>query len=207
VFTLHFNQGPVNSSDIDLASSLQPPAVVYGFNLRASKAIEQQASEAGVAVVCDPVIYRLVEDAEARLLRAGPATSDRVLGELEVADTFALRGKSKGVVVAGCQIFSGAVREGSSVSVLRGGGGGGGDDDEEEEEEEEEQAGSCGSEIFRGVVASLRVHKDVVAEVLHEKDPGGEAQFCGLQLEDKGGVLFACRAGDRIRVVEESARY
>lgn len=129
---------------------------ILGFNVKAPRSIQQQASrlQPQVEIHCDDVIYRLMSyttDKVAGLLP--PRIEKRVTGEAQIAQVFPINVKSRIFKnIAGCKITNGIVSRNTMVRVLRSG--------EDLNEGDEEAAGR--KVVFEGKLDTLKhLKKDV----------------------------------------------
>ena len=150
--------GSVSESDIKRADAAG--ALVVGFNVGIGGRAAEAARRQGVNVETSRVIYELADRVRDRMRnRLRPELRELELGRVEVRALFRV---PKVGTVAGCRVLDGKVTRAARVRVLR-----------------------DGEELFDGPIASLRVHKDDVAEV-------GEGHECGIAL---GGAVDL-REGD-----------
>ena len=99
--------GLIAPGDISLATTTNPPAVVFGFGVKPDKGVENMARREGVDLKMSEIIYDLIDDVEERLYEGwGNKTETLVVGQAEVLKVFALRGTLKGTVIAGELLFS-----------------------------------------------------------------------------------------------------
>ena len=121
---LRSSVGSVSEFDLDVASTSSSTLVL--FNTDASGPMRRLASERGVRIVEERIIYRIVE--RVREIMEGmlePLRSKRVVGEAEVGEVFGVKVKGVGTVkVAGSRVRNGVIAKGKRVRVLRGGEGG-----------------------------------------------------------------------------------
>ncbi|UCH78518.1 MAG: translation initiation factor IF-2 [Candidatus Coatesbacteria bacterium] len=135
---LHTGVGPVNESDVLLASASE--AVIIAFRVGVEAKAKKLAQQEGVEIRTYDVIYETIEDVRAALEGLlEPEIVTEVVGEAEVRQVFPLSASAK---VAGCMVQSGRVFRGARARVLR-----------------EEAA------IHEGTVTSLRRFRDDVREV------------------------------------------
>lgn len=107
--------GDMSISDVDLAAASS--ALLVGFNLVASDAVETHAKRMGVTIMTYKVIYDIVDDIKAAMEGKLKAVEERVfLGKAEVKAVFG-SGKRK---VAGCAVTEGKIQKGAFVVVRRG---------------------------------------------------------------------------------------
>jgi translation initiation factor IF-2 len=168
--------GAVTEGDILLAKA--SGAIIIGFHVRPDNKARSAAEREGVEIKLYKIIYEAVADVRAALegmLR--PDEKEVVYGEAEVRETFKV---SKIGTIAGCIVRSGMINRQGRVRVIR-----------------------DGSEVYDGIIGSLRRFKDDVKEV---KD-GFE---CGIGVENfndvKVGDLFECYRKETIaRTLASSA--
>ncbi|XP_044285578.1 translation initiation factor IF-2, mitochondrial isoform X2 [Varanus komodoensis] len=151
---IHYGIGDVNENDLRLAETFN--SIIYGFNVGASKSIQQLATKKEIKVKMHKIIYRLVEDLQDELSDTlPPAVEEHVLGEASVIATFEVtEGKSK-VSVAGCRVQKGQLDKKMKFKLIRN-----------------------GEVIWTGFLASLKHHKDDVPVVKTGMD-------CGLSMDKK----------------------
>ncbi|KAG8934681.1 hypothetical protein FRC02_009508 [Tulasnella sp. 418] len=146
--------GDVTDSDIKMASAVN--GMILGFNVSLPRSMEMLASQSGVPVHIDTVIYRLIDEIRTRVAALLPPTIEhRVLGEAKVQELFniSLRG-GKSLSVAGCRIINGTMEKNKTIRVVRN-----------------------GEIIARGPCSGLKHHRDEVNEVR-------KGMECGLTMED-----------------------
>ena len=113
--------GPVSEFDIEHAAVAS--GHIIAFNVPTEPAHRRSAEQAGVKIIEENIIYRLVDDVKAVLGELlPPLVTQRVLGEAEVAQVFEINVKGRVMVpVAGCRVRNGVIGKASKVRVLRGG--------------------------------------------------------------------------------------
>jgi translation initiation factor IF-2 len=113
--------GAVSEFDIEHAAVAR--GFVISFNNAIDAAMKRKAEMAGVGLLESNIIYRLVDDVKATLSEfLPPLVSQKVLGEAEVAQVFAITVKGrKQKPVAGCKVRNGVVGRNAKVRVLRNG--------------------------------------------------------------------------------------
>ena len=176
VDVIHRGVGSITESDILLARS--SGAVIVGFHVRPDNNARAAAEREGVEIKLYKVIYEAVEDIRAALegmLR--PEERELILGEAEVRETFKVPRLG---LIAGCSVRSGTIQRGGRARVIR-----------------------DGSEIYDGVVGSLRRFKDDVKEVR-------EGFECGIGIENfndiKLGDVIECYRKEQVaRTLASSA--
>jgi len=155
------------------------PGHILGFNVKAARSIQQQASrlQPQVEIHCDDVIYRLMSyttDRVASLLP--PRIEKRVLGEATIAQVFPINIKSRLFKnIAGCKVINGTVSRNSLVRVLRAG---------ETLDQGDEEAGGR-KVIFEGKLDTLKHLKKDVLEIRKGTDCGiGFEGFQDFKVDD-----------------------
>ncbi len=139
VRVLHEGTGTITDSDVLLAAASN--AIIIGFNVRPSTKVQEFAKNENVDIRFYDVIYHALDDI--RLAMVGmldPTFVERVLGHLEVRETFSV---PKVGTIAGCYVTDGKIERNAKVRLLR-----------------------EGVVIFTGNLASLRRFKDDMKEVL-----------------------------------------
>lgn len=112
--------GPVTEFDIDHAAVAK--GHIISFNTSIDASIARLAETAGVRILDQSIIYRLIEDVSAKLSeQLTPRITQRVLGEAEIAQVFEINttGRTK-VPVAGCKVRNGIINKNARVRVSRG---------------------------------------------------------------------------------------
>ncbi|KAK3072705.1 translation initiation factor IF-2 [Teratosphaeriaceae sp. CCFEE 6253] len=145
--------GPLNASDVELADAAR--GHIISFNLPPDEAMKATAARAGVKVLENNIIYRVLDDVRATLEERLPEiVSQRVVGEADVGVGFEIGvGGRKKVRIAGCKVRNGVVGRSGRVRVMR-----------------------AGAKVYDGTISSLKnVKKDV-----QEMRKGTE---CGMGFE------------------------
>jgi len=138
VAVIHEGVGPVNESDILLASASD--AIIIGFNIRPDASTRKIAEQHNVDIRLYRVIYDAIEDVEKAIKGLlAPVFKEVVLGQAEVRQVFRV---SKVGTIAGCYLTDGKITRQAKVRLLRG-----------------------GVVIFEGQIDSLKRFKDDVREV------------------------------------------
>jgi translation initiation factor IF-2 len=138
VNVIHSGVGTVNESDVMLAETSN--AVIIGFNVRPTTAVQNQADDAGVEIRTYRVIYDIINDVEAALKgMLDPEFKEEILGKLEIRDTFKVPNVG---IVGGAYVTEGKVVRNADIRLVR-----------------------DGIVIHEGKVSSLRRFKDDVKEV------------------------------------------
>lgn len=116
---VHTAVGDVCESDIMLGDAAE--GTVIGFNVDCPRAIQSAATDAGVPVITDSVIYRLIENVRSRVAALlPPRVETRVTGEATVHQIFPLKSGRKVIKnIAGCKVMNGTVAKADKVRVLR----------------------------------------------------------------------------------------
>uniref|UniRef100_A0A8C5RU90 Mitochondrial translational initiation factor 2 n=1 Tax=Laticauda laticaudata TaxID=8630 RepID=A0A8C5RU90_LATLA len=150
---IHCGIGDITENDINLAELFK--GIIYGFNVKAHKSIQQLAAKKKVKVKIHNIIYRLVEDLQEELSNTLPlGVEEDVIGEAAVLATFEVDvGKHK-VPVAGCRVQKGQLNKKMNFKLIRN--------------------GEC---IWTGYISSLKHHKEdtVIAKT---------GMDCGLSLNN-----------------------
>ena len=167
--------GAVTESDILLAKASS--AIIIGFHVRPDTKARAMAEREGVDIKLYRIIYEAVADVRAALeglLR--PEEREVILGEAQVRETFKV---PKAGVIAGCSVRCGVINRQGRVRVVR-----------------------DGTEVYDGLIGSLRRFKDDVKEVK-------EGYECGIGVENfndiKVGDIIECyRTEEVARTLESS---
>ena len=135
---IHNGVGEVTENDVLLASASD--AILVGFHVRATNAVNKLAKREGVQIRLYGVIYELLSDIkEAMVGQLDPELRENRIGRAEIREVFEV---SKAGKICGCYVSEGVTKVGASARVLR-------DDDI----------------IYNGQIQSLRRFKDDVREV------------------------------------------
>ena len=111
--------GPVTEFDVEHAAAAK--GHIISFNTQIEPNISRMAEAAGVSILDENIIYRLVDDVKSRLSEhLTPLKTQRVVGEADIAQIFEIKGKGKNTTsVAGCKVRNGVVQRNAKVKVLR----------------------------------------------------------------------------------------
>lgn len=111
--------GPITEFDIDHAAAAK--AQVISFNTVIDPQMSRAAETAGVPVINQSIIYRLIEDVKAKLSdQLAPKKTQRVLGEAEVTQIFEINTKGREKIpVAGCKVRNGVISKNGKIRILR----------------------------------------------------------------------------------------
>ena len=111
--------GPVTEFDVE--HSAVAKGHIISFNTPIEANISRAAEAAGVSILDQNIIYRLVDDVKARLSeQLTPLKTQRVVGEADIAQVFEINSKGKTLIpIAGCKIRNGIVHRNAKVKVLR----------------------------------------------------------------------------------------
>ncbi|WPG98027.1 initiation factor 2 [Acrodontium crateriforme] len=112
--------GPVHESDVDMAATAG--GHIIAFNLPSNEGMKGAAMSAGVQILENNIIYRVLDDVKAVLEERLPAVvTQKVSGEAEISASFEIGiGGRKTLKIAGCKVRNGVITKGSRVRVLRG---------------------------------------------------------------------------------------
>ncbi|CUA68498.1 Translation initiation factor IF-2 [Magnetospirillum magneticum AMB-1] [Rhizoctonia solani] len=113
--------GDVSESDIARAKAVD--GMVVGFNVSAPAKIQQIASQQGVPLLSENIIYKLMDEIKKRVVALLPVTYEqRVLGEATVQEIFTIALKGKATMnIAGCRVTNGVIGKHAKVRVVRDG--------------------------------------------------------------------------------------
>ena len=135
---IHTGVGTVTEGDVMLAGTSN--AVIIGFNVRPSSAVQAMADQENVEIRTYRVIYEVIDDIEAAMKgMLNPVFKEVVLGKIEVRDTFKVPNVG---TIAGGYVLEGKVARGAQLRLVR-----------------------DGIVIHEGEISSLRRFKDDVKEV------------------------------------------
>ena len=117
VNVIHTGVGTVTESDIMLAGT--SGAVIVGFNVRPTTAVQTMADREGVEIRTYRVIYDLIDDVENAMKgMLDPEFKEEILGKVEVRTTFKVSGVG---VIAGAYVTEGKVLRNAEVRLVRDG--------------------------------------------------------------------------------------
>ena len=135
---IHTGVGTVTESDVMLASTSN--ALIIGFNVRPSSAVQAQADRDGVEIRCYRIIYEIIDDIEAAMKgMLNPVYKEVILGKAEVRNTFKVPNVG---IIGGCYVLEGKVSRNAKLRLVR-----------------------DGIVIHEGIVSSLKRFKDDAKEV------------------------------------------
>jgi len=114
---IHTGVGTVNEGDVMLAGTSN--AIIIGFNVRPSSAVEAMADREGVEIRTYRVIYEIIDDIEAAMKgMLSPEFKEVVIGKIEVRDTFKVPNVG---IIAGGYVLEGKVARGAQLRLVRDG--------------------------------------------------------------------------------------
>lgn len=138
---LHFGIGDVSENDVNMAETFT--GSIYGFNVGASRSVQQLAARRGVPLRLHTIIYKLIEELKDELSSKLPAlVSENVVGEAAVLATFDVSVGKKKVLVAGCRVQKGQLDRRHKFRLIRG-----------------------QDTVWEGSLAALKHHKDDIQTV------------------------------------------
>lgn len=188
---LSMGVGDLSDSDLSMArAGVGHHTAMIGFNVKASRSIQQEAKAHGIEVYNSAIIYQIIDYVKASLSGVLPRKIEtRVTGEATVAQTFSIAaGKNNSIKVAGVRITNGVIARSKLVRILRPSSTSNSrsrDDDDDEERKMDV--------IFEGKLSSI---KQVKKEV-NEMRKGTE---CGLSFDGFDDV----REGDVVHCIEQT---
>ena len=173
--------GDITEADVDYARDAH--AVVFGFGVKLPSGAATLAKSHGVEVICDRVVYKLLDAAGERLIQLSPKSRhEEVVGGGEVLATFqARKGGGSGATsrtAAGMRVRDGHI--GTTAPA----------DGRMHDGPPEFRVLRKGKEVHRGPAQALYHHKDEVNAIEN-------GQECGITLQD----FEAFEVGDRIECV------
>ncbi|KAK5608235.1 hypothetical protein CRENBAI_002213 [Crenichthys baileyi] len=116
---------------------------IYGFNVTASRSIQQLAAKKGVPLRLHSIIYKLIDQLKDELSsKLPPHVSQNTVGEATVLATFDISVGKKKVPVAGCRVQKGHLDRRLKFRLIRG-----------------------QDTVWEGSVSALKHHKDEVQTV------------------------------------------
>ncbi len=112
---IHTGVGAINESDVMLAETSN--AVIIGFNVRPSSAVQTKADASGVEIRTYRIIYEIIDDIESALKgMLNPEFKEVVLGAAEVRDTFKVPNVG---VIAGAYVTDGKITRNAKLRLVR----------------------------------------------------------------------------------------
>ncbi|XP_053713719.1 translation initiation factor IF-2, mitochondrial [Synchiropus splendidus] len=162
---VHFGIGDISENDINMAGTFA--GSIYGFNVTASKKIQQLAEKQNVPLRLHNVIYKLIDQLKDELSsRLPPSLQDNTVGEASVLAVFNVTVGKKKVDVAGCRVQKGQLDRKLKFRLIRN-----------------------RDTLWEGFLVALKHHKDEVQTVRTGME-------CGLSVdadvEFKPGDLIVC---------------
>ncbi|MBR4020288.1 MAG: translation initiation factor IF-2, partial [Firmicutes bacterium] len=137
---VHSGVGTVTESDIMLANTAG--AIIIGFNVRPSTAVQTMADRENIQIRTYRVIYDVIDDVENAMKgMLDPEFKEEILGKVEVRTTFKVPGVG---VIAGAYVIEGKAVRNAEVRLVR-----------------------DGIVIHEGKISSLKRFKDDAKEVNH----------------------------------------
>ncbi len=137
---IHSGVGTVTESDIMLANTAG--AIIIGFNVRPSTAVQTMADRDNIQIRTYRVIYDVIDDVENAMKgMLDPEFKEEILGKVEVRTTFKVPGVG---VIAGAYVIEGKAVRNAEVRLVR-----------------------DGIVIHEGKISSLKRFKDDAKEVNH----------------------------------------
>ncbi|KAL0079826.1 translation initiation factor IF-2 [Phycomyces blakesleeanus] len=111
--------GNITEGDVLLAAACE--GQVIGFNVKADKKIQAEASRHGVNVRSYSVIYKLLEEVKDQLSdMLPPIVTTQVVGEASILQVFDISTKGRETKpVAGCRVTNGAINRNGRVRIVR----------------------------------------------------------------------------------------
>jgi translation initiation factor IF-2 len=111
--------GNISESDVQLAAASE--GHIIGFNVKADKRIQQEASMNNVSIKSYNIIYKLLDDVKSSLCdMLPPIITTQVNGEATIQQVFQITVKGRETKpIAGCRITNGTVSRNGRVRVVR----------------------------------------------------------------------------------------
>ncbi|KAM9792848.1 translation initiation factor IF-2, mitochondrial [Neosynchiropus ocellatus] len=162
---VHFGIGDISENDINMAGTFA--GSIYGFNVKASKKIQQLAEKQNVPLRLHNVIYKLIDQLKDELnSKLPPSVQANTVGEASVLAVFNVTVGKKKVDVAGCRVQKGQLDRKLKFRLIRN-----------------------RDTLWEGLLVALKHHKDEVQTVRTGMD-------CGLSIdtdvEFQPGDLIVC---------------
>jgi translation initiation factor IF-2 len=110
--------GIVNENDVHMASSSNPKAIIYGFNIPMANNTKHLASRDNVSVRLFTVIYELIDDVREELSKMlAPEVIEHELGTLKIKGIF---NTTKSEIICGGEVLKGKLVSPALVRITRG---------------------------------------------------------------------------------------
>ncbi|XP_049426837.1 translation initiation factor IF-2, mitochondrial [Epinephelus fuscoguttatus] len=162
---IHFGIGDVSENDVNMADTFK--GSIYGFNVAASKSIQQLAERRGIPLRLHTVIYKLIDELKDELSgKLPPVVSENVIGEATVLTIFDVSVGKKKVTVAGCRVQKGQLDRRLKFRLIRG-----------------------QDTIWEGSLVALKHHKDDVQTVKLGMECGLSAD---TEVDFRSGDVIVC---------------
>ncbi|KAJ6608593.1 P-loop containing nucleoside triphosphate hydrolase protein [Mycena sp. CBHHK59/15] len=113
--------GDILESDVMMAKTVG--GVIVGFSVSSSRAVDTLAAQHDVPIITNNIIYRLMEDVKARVIKLLPLIIEyKVIGEAKVLQLFGIQVKGKQTkTVAGSRVINGLIEKSKQARVVRDG--------------------------------------------------------------------------------------
>lgn len=145
VNVIHSGVGTVTESDVMLAET--SGAIIIGFNVRPTTAVQNRADDAEIEIRTYRVIYDIIDDVQNAMKgMLDPEYKEVILGKAEIRDTFKVPNLG---IVGGAYVIEGKMQRNAQIRLVR-----------------------DGIVIHEGKIASLRRFKDDVKEVAQNYECG-----------------------------------
>lgn len=94
---------------------------IYGFNVAASKSVQQLAAQRGIPLRLHNIIYKLIDELKEELSSKLPQlVSENIIGEATVLAMFDVTVGKKKIPVAGCRVHKGLLDQRLKFRLIRG---------------------------------------------------------------------------------------
>ena len=114
---IHTGVGTVTESDVMLAGT--SGAVIIGFNVRPSTAVQNMADRDDIEIRTYRVIYDVIDDVEAAMKgMLDPEFKEEILGKVEIRNTFKVPNVG---IVGGAYVIEGKVQRNAQIRLVRDG--------------------------------------------------------------------------------------
>ncbi|KAJ7090291.1 P-loop containing nucleoside triphosphate hydrolase protein [Mycena belliarum] len=113
--------GDIMESDVMMAKAVG--GTIVGFSVLSNRTVDSLAGQHNVPIITSDIIYRLMEDVKARVIKMLPVIIEsRVIGEAKVLQIFDIQVKGKQTKkVAGSRVINGLIEKNKLARVMRGG--------------------------------------------------------------------------------------
>ena len=114
VVIIHAGIGPVLDNDIFLAQNAR--AQIFAFNVPVSRPIKNLANHEGVSIFTSKIIYEIIDEIQAKVLRLlEPTIDETILGQATIIAEFLINK----IRIAGIRVSKGEIKPGVAIHLQR----------------------------------------------------------------------------------------